>query len=179
MVGVQRGVYHQQSQARAKADLQAIANAMDTFKLRYGDYPWEGEDNTSTTGGQQAKDLFKVLTGQRVLKKSGGNYTMVDLGDDETVSPLIDESMIEVNNADNPEYFIDPWGSPYKFYYKTAADDDWDHTGFILLSMGPDRDMDTGDYDFAEGEFPQNSEQYYGDPEDTNFDNLVYGLEVH
>jgi prepilin-type N-terminal cleavage/methylation domain-containing protein len=177
VVGVQRGVYHQQSQARAKADMQAIANALETFKLRYGDYPWGGATDTSQTGSTADKNLFLVLTGQRVLKKSGGSYSMVTLPVAQKAAPLIDESQIETDSNDT--YFVDPWGSPYKYYYKSNKDTEWNHTGFILMSMGPDRsDTDSSTIvDFSKGEFPENSETYYNDPSKKRFDNLIYGLE--
>lgn len=176
VVGVQRGVYHQQSQARAKADMQAIANALETFKLRYGDYPWAGNPGTTSTATDADRQLFLVLTGQRILRKVNGTYQMVTLSDDQKAAPLIDESQIEVDS--NTTYFVDPWGSPYKYYYKDAADTDWNHTGFIIVSLGPDRSMGNNpDGNFTDGDFPENSEDYYSDPDNDRFDNLIYGLE--
>jgi prepilin-type N-terminal cleavage/methylation domain-containing protein len=176
VVGVQRGVYHQQSQARAKADMQAIANALETFKLRYGDYPWADDPTNSTTGSTPDKNLFLVLTGQRILRKVNGNYQMSTLANNQKAAPMIDESQIETDTA--ATYFVDPWGSPYKYYYKANKDTPWNHTGFIIVSLGPDRSMGTNpDGDFTDGDFPENSEDYYNDPDNNRFDNLIYGLE--
>ncbi len=189
VVGVQRGVYHQQSQARAKADLQAISNALETFKLKYGDYPWlSGSAQTANnTDSAVDRDLFKVLTGQRVLRKQGANYTMVNLDDStaakKPVAALIDENLIETAGNGENLYFVDPWGSPYKYYYKSNATSPWNHSGFVLLSLGPDRDMGgaSGDgYDFSDGTFPQNGNDYAGEISNNNkkADNLIYGLEI-
>lgn len=186
VVGVQRGVYYQQSQARAKADLQAIANALESFKLKYGDYPWLGADAADSSEGN-ATELFQVLTGQLVLRKSGSQYDMLAPSTNQRV-PLIDENLIDAHETSgNPDYFIDPWGNPYKYYYKTVAQGrsgtGWNHSGFILMSTGPDRrtgpTSGTG-YNLGTGIFPQNGDDYFGTPGTTNysFDNIIFGLEA-
>ncbi|QYY37053.1 prepilin-type N-terminal cleavage/methylation domain-containing protein [Ruficoccus sp. ZRK36] len=175
VVGVQRGVYHQQAQARAKADLHTIANAMETFKLKYGDYPWIRDDEG---------DLFKVLTGQLVLRRGGANQTgdygmYAPVGD---VEPLLDETLIDTaENAAGETYFVDPWGTEYRYYYKTEArpTNPWASAGFILISLGPGgtTSPEPNIYNgFESGSLPGPS-VYYADPEDDEFDDVVYGLD--
>ena len=185
VVGVQRSVFFQQSQARAKSDLQTIALALETFKQKYGDYPWlQTTDEKDTT--QADRDLYEALTGQLVLNKPRGSNTTFGMnkpqdfeGNDTIAPPLIDENLIEASGGTGSEYFIDPWGNPYKYYYKTSASDSWNHTGFILLSIGPDRENDSHN-DFTSGDFPISANDYYdlGSGDNNKADNIVYGLEA-
>lgn len=192
VVGIQRSVYYQQSQAKAKSDLQAIAVALESFKLRYGDYPWLGPDSTSVGSTAQGEQLFRALTGQSILTTEGGNPRMINLGASQTAEPFLEETSIETaEGTGTSKYFVDPWGSPYRYYYYNDGRDvasgteTWNHSGFILLSAGPDRSFNEigtagTAFDFTTGIFPTSADQYYGlegGTQDENSDNIVYGLQ--
>lgn len=186
VVGVQRGVYHKQSQAKARGEMQAIATALESYKLKYGDYPWLGDD----TGGT---GLFLHLTGQQVMRpKSGTNAVGVQMVDvDELVArPVIAADKLKVaETSSGREYFQDPWGNAYRYYYidssATPNDDerlgpggwaDWDQPGFLLISVGADGQIGstsgTGT-DLERGQLASN----YHEASDDNLDNIVHGRE--
>lgn len=127
VVGVQRGVYQKQSMARAEADVQAIATALESYKLRYGDYPWLGD-------GSNGVELYQHLTGAKKMVPGRSGPTMVTVPEENRV-PFIDASSLLENTAQTA--FIDPWGQPYEYYYRGSGGA-WNYPGFILMSKGPD-----------------------------------------
>ena len=144
-IGIQRYVYSVQSTAKAKADLQAISTALETFKMRYGDYPWLGSANTATASGDlstdTSSDLYRVLKGELIIMyKDGedgapGSYGMHPPA---TIKPLLDVRNLSVGEKGSIKFVADPWGNPYKYSYKTKAKDtNWQGVGFTIISMGP------------------------------------------
>lgn len=178
VISVQRGVYRKQSEAKAKGELQAIATALETFKLKYGDYPWLGPD---TEKGVNATDLFDVLTGAKVMTSSTTDTTTTVSIDDATnpKPAILEASKLTLDDKNNPTKFVDPWGNAYLYYYVNAGSstqkDNWNYQGFILLSLGPDGKLGT-DPGFGSGKMPTNADTYYGQSDNTR-DNIIYGLE--
>ena len=194
-------VQHRNEQAVAKAEIQAIAQALDQFKLRYGDYPWIrfelDADGSSTTSTKltTAVEFYKYLTGAKTfaITKTGENYLGVgtDFSGTQKLS-FIDPSKMTVaeDGSDNP-YFVDPWGNAYEYFYKNAAEtkDDainftnWKTKGFVLLSLGKDGTHQiTGGGNvyrnyYNEGDIPS-PKSYFNVPgqDQVNLDNIVYGL---
>ncbi len=169
VIGIQSGVFAQQAESRAKGEMHAMASGLSAFKGRYGDYPW--------TTADPEQILFDSLTGRRYLTRNGAMSATT------TGAPVfLEEQTIDTNNPSNPTKFLDPWGNEYRYFYKSNATDTWNHMGFILVSPGPDGNISaTSLADFAEGNFPANSSDYYDitDPDHDDFDNIIYGLERH
>ena len=65
--GISKGVMNQQARAKAKAELAMIAQALEEFKLTYGDYPVVAEDDPVTTN-INSMELTKALTGYAYLE---------------------------------------------------------------------------------------------------------------
>jgi general secretion pathway protein G len=152
--GVSRGVQTAQSRALAKAEMSVIAQALEQFKSRYGDYPWHdsgaGDYPTPSGGEENNAMLLYALTGrlkmERVTDGSGGTKVEVskvkdELDDDEVVNrpQFIETSKFNVSGDSNePNQILDPWGNPYIYMYKTeGSSNDWEVYGYHLYSTGP------------------------------------------
>ncbi|MGE9294866.1 MAG: prepilin-type N-terminal cleavage/methylation domain-containing protein [Puniceicoccales bacterium] len=156
VVGVAGGVAGKQARSRAQADIQALGSALESYKLKYGDYPWVTDE----------EELFYHLTGQKKMMPEGtpGNVTMVDVSEAQQ-RPFVDESKFSVTGNE----FTDPWGLPYEYEYRTSSGSGWKRAGFILYSKGADG-KSSGT--LSDGDIPQN---YF--EQDENIDNIVFGYE--
>lgn len=147
-LGVSRGVQNAQASAKAKAELATLAQAIDQFKLRYGDFPWH-QSNGSWDGGEDNTNqmLVYALTGRLILEREDPNnpespIKAIRVGDDLDDSDVaakpkfIDITKFEI---DDDDILYDPWGNPYKYWYKwDDAPDDWEVFGYHLYSLGAD-----------------------------------------
>lgn len=145
--GVSRGIQSAQNRTRAKSEMALLAQSIEQFKMRRGDYPWT--DPVIEDGGET---LLKALLGWKVFKRTDGSSDFVDLTNIPTGGPdaFIDTAQFNVagiedanaglpsDNTTIPEglVFIDPWGQPYVYQYKETGA--WENFGFILYSSGPD-----------------------------------------
>lgn len=141
--GVMKGVKERAAISQAKTELASLAQALEAYKLQYGDYPQTGSAANATEASASATDgpgiLFNALTGKRGPLSStnvvtnGRAYletTRFSLQDTSAAgSPVAGAT--QVANA-----FMDPWGRRYLYYYKT--DSSWVRKGYILVSAGPD-----------------------------------------
>ncbi|MGC6455392.1 MAG: prepilin-type N-terminal cleavage/methylation domain-containing protein [Coraliomargaritaceae bacterium] len=144
--GVSNGIRGAQNRARAKSELAVLAQSIEQFKLRKGDYPW-------TQGGEVAEEtLLKALLGWKEFERSGADTDFEDITDVPSDGPksFIDTAQFLVSSVDNPDrdlptentarpdglVFMDPWGEPYVYKYKDT--DSWENFGFVLYSKGPD-----------------------------------------
>ncbi len=179
VIGVQRGVYRKQSEAKARGEMQAIATALESFKLKYGDYPWTGSD--------QPEQLFNALTGASKLYVENDKVYMGIPDGGSTHAGFLEASKMTVDSKDDPTKFMDPWGNEYHYYYKSTDDSDnyrdgntsndpWQFPGFVLLSEGPDGSMSSDGE--TNGTLPTNAEEYYLNGNAKNQDNIVHGLEL-
>ncbi|MEM9226974.1 MAG: prepilin-type N-terminal cleavage/methylation domain-containing protein, partial [Verrucomicrobiota bacterium] len=162
VISIQRGVFSEQSDAKARGEMQAIATALEAFKQKYRDYPLIDDD---------PEELYNALMGRTVIGRVGDEYRMVDVPTARAV-PLIDEMSIEVYDDGSSTYFLDPWGEPYVYYYREEPNGTWNHTSFILLSSGSDGQLGAS---ITNGNLEDNPSDYYGSPDSSEFDNLVYG----
>ena len=106
---------------RARAELAALAAALESYRRAYGDYPQTGD----------AARLLQSLLGRlgpagaavngRTLLETG-RFTTTDGSD-------------PVANA--AAELADPWGRPYVYTYKSPPAG-WLNPGFVLYSVGPD-----------------------------------------
>jgi prepilin-type N-terminal cleavage/methylation domain-containing protein len=141
--GVVKGVNERAAIGQAKSELAVLSQALESYKLQYGDYPQLGTNNaTPATSSALAAThtqyyLFNALTG-----KIGPKLTAY-LG-----KPVLpDLSRFSLEKADTPgsttavsNSILDPWGRRYMIYYRTNATGtpSWKHQGYILYSTGPD-----------------------------------------
>lgn len=121
--------------AQTRSELAILSLALEAFKRRHGDYPAAESDSASA-----ALALYRALSGEAPSPPAGGQQPVFEVGDIPHGPPPD-----EVAN-DNPGFvFLDPWGQPYRYFFRpTTADADPEADpsssahGYILLSAGPD-----------------------------------------
>jgi prepilin-type N-terminal cleavage/methylation domain-containing protein len=174
--GISRGVQNAQARAQAKAELAVIAQALEQFKSRYGDYPWAaGNPGAVDENGEQ---LFKALGGYMTFDTSGADPSFGQKASAEIPATgpksFIDATKISLNNSSLPTNptiipdgfrFIDPWGNAYVYRYKSGKSDGWERFGYILYSIGSDGAA--GATIPASGEIPEK--------DDASLDNIYVG----
>jgi prepilin-type N-terminal cleavage/methylation domain-containing protein len=188
--GISKGVLNHQARAQARAELAMITQALEEFKLTYGDYPIISEDGDPTTESANAKNLTYALTGygkqdlQDVTDTETGttskryNFIQVKSGDAKRfvdpsrlnysgnkgfVSPGIDGE----GNLTSSYFLVDPWRQPYVYIYN-KGNSSWDNIGYVLFSKGPDREaqldsavIDTGIIDQSHYSEDKNKDNVY------------------
>ncbi len=133
--GVASGVSDARARTRVRAELAVLAQALEQFKLRHGDYPPAAAEPLS---GANAADLLAALTGGKRLRADGsGGHTLEPA--DPAAPALLDPAVMETaKGADgNPMVFLDPWGQPYCYLYAPGSAG-WENFGYLLLCHGPD-----------------------------------------
>ncbi|MFU8848825.1 MAG: prepilin-type N-terminal cleavage/methylation domain-containing protein [Opitutales bacterium] len=185
--GISKGVQDSQGRAKAKAELAMIAQALESFKNTHGDYPRAESDVESS-----ADELFKALLGWK--KYDSASAAFVDKTTSEVPAqgpnPYLDISKLTYVDAAEPEEFnpeitsntkpenyrlLDPWGNPYRYYYKqSATDNNWENFGYMLYSAGPDgKDQMPGSWDGLLSPNVLNTTDSNGDA--INLDNIYAG----
>ena len=151
--GVSKSVSNQQARTQARAELAMIAQALEEFKLTYGDYPVISDDDLSSNAN--ARELTKALTGFSYLEPGTvqGTRVMTDVSLNEARKSFIDVDKFNFSepfgNPNSPSdldriYLVDPWRQPYVYIYNKGSDlNAWDNVGYVLFSKGPDREIDT------------------------------------
>jgi prepilin-type N-terminal cleavage/methylation domain-containing protein len=122
--GVVKGVNERAALGQAKAELASLSQALETYKLQYGDYP-------------QTKipaDFLQSLVG----KKGPTGAPM-------TQKVLIEVSKFSLSTANGDPLttatltLMDPWGRNYLYYYYTVGTSpNITRRGYVLFSPGPD-----------------------------------------
>ncbi|MEO0509627.1 MAG: type II secretion system protein [Verrucomicrobiota bacterium] len=149
--GISRGVQNAQASARAKAELASISQALEQFKVRYGDYPWveettDPDGDPVTLSNPNANALLKALIGWTRLERNGQIVSMSpDLltqteGFLDTSNLFLssENGELPANGVPDEEiYILDPWGNPYVYIYDRSSAT-WDNFGYVLMSSGPD-----------------------------------------
>lgn len=148
--GVVRGVKERSNSSKAKAELAVLAQALESYKRQYGDYPWTGSKTqaNAVVSSKIDKDhaqaqLLNALSGKIGPKLDLINgKSFIDLGkfklettDFPNPSDLSQTTMSDlVANS-----FLDPWGRRYRYYYKsTASPATWTNPSYVIFSVGPD-----------------------------------------
>jgi prepilin-type N-terminal cleavage/methylation domain-containing protein len=138
--GITRGVQGAQARAKAQGELAVLAQALESFKLRYGDYPWV----VGTTTAQRNQSMANALTGRKVLVRSGSNVSLGDFLSDNQVGDrgrpvFIDITRFSTRGSGDSMEITDPWGNPYEYHYKASGGNgsEWEPFGYILYSRGP------------------------------------------
>lgn len=148
--GIFRGVQSVQARAQAKAELAVIAQGLESFKSRYGDYPWHDSNDsdypTPASGEMTNTMLLYALTGRmNMLTDINGSIIINKISDsidsNEVTDKIkfIDVSKFSFSGTDRePNQLLDPWGNPYIYWYKwEESSNNWDVFGYHLYSTGP------------------------------------------
>lgn len=107
--------------AKAKAEIAALAGALEAYRREHGDYPRTGD----------AAEMVQALIGRRGVKgEAPGGRARID------VAQFTIEGGGDVF-ADAAARLVDPWGRPYFYFYKTGAPGAWKAPAFVLYSAGP------------------------------------------
>lgn len=180
--GISRGVYNAQARTKAKAELATISQAIEQFKLQYGDYPWHDSDTgyPETSGEVTSTMLMYALTGRMVMERDPATGDLVvelvdrSLDNEEVKNrpSFIDPTKFSTSGSeDDPEAFLDPWGNPYRYWYKVEnTPGKWEMFGFHLYSIGGDSKEDETPITEATGVIDDD----YRDAE-LNVDNIFAG----
>jgi prepilin-type N-terminal cleavage/methylation domain-containing protein len=135
--------------SRAEAELAVLGQALERFRQTHGDYPW-------TTGSDGFHDLYAALIGMQSVRGTPfptaggtakrqhfvdpGTLTVgrIDRTEPVEIRPEMAGDVLLTLDADfRLHFFMDPWGSPYIYLYRSGPDDGWQRRGYILLSLGP------------------------------------------
>jgi general secretion pathway protein G len=111
--------------SRAKNELAVLAAALESYRLRCGDYP-RTEDTAS---------WLQALIGRRG-----------PLNDEITMPALIELAKFTTAGQRDPftdasAVLVDPWGVTYRYAYRSRSP--WSNPSYVLYSTGPDG-HDTG-----------------------------------
>lgn len=99
---------------RARAELAAIAAALEAYRRAHGDYPHTSD----------AAQLLRALRGHR------GPSSDAEISG----RPLLETARFTLVDG----VLVDPWEQPYVYAYKDPAGG-WTNPGYVLYSCGPDR----------------------------------------
>ncbi len=151
-IGIAEGLQRRSARATARGQLALLLQALDSYKMHHGDYPWidAGSDgsgelyaaligNRSPAAGFQPKafghDPLAGVKGRHFIELSQFNTALKPVSSDGSPQQTLDQGF-----GDN--YLIDPWGSAYVYQYTTIGESpssgDWKRPGYILMSIGPD-----------------------------------------
>jgi type II secretory pathway pseudopilin PulG len=160
-----RGSKQRTAIGRAKAEMAALAQALEAYKNHYGDYPQTGgmaqatPAVTSDIATSQAQcALFNALLGVYAptdFSTTRNGPTFVELSKfrvEETrdYTNRVSTNSLGVATGNPPakprvaSSFLDPWGNRYQYYYKSApipgrpTNNQWRPSGYLLYSCGPD-----------------------------------------
>ena len=174
-LGLATGVFSEKAETRAEADLMLIAQSLERYRAKAGDYPWVGvppvEGNRPNGKGINA--LIRSLMGFRAVDPA---RPQLRVGGDFIQANLLDFGASGYN-ADSgtdpgPAFPVDPWGNPYVYVYNPTypkSSSQWTLPGYILLSAGPDGWVSLPGDVLQTGQVDR--ESYAADP--VNGDNLV------
>jgi len=153
-LNVVKGVKERSSVGLAKAELAALSQALEMYKLQYGDYPRAaGANLAASTTTASATDgpgvLFNSLVGKLGPYSFSTNSAAALNGkvfvDIARLTLQVPTSLPSTTNTTSvANAFVDPWGNRYLYYYKTGTSAQWNTTpSYVLMSVGMD-DAPTG-----------------------------------
>jgi prepilin-type N-terminal cleavage/methylation domain-containing protein len=121
-LSVVTGVNQRAAISRTKAELVTLAQALESYKRQYGDYPQT----------EKADELLQSLIGKRGPR-----------GAEIRGKILIEMTKFATNNALDPfksrsAVLIDAWDRTYEYVYKPGSSaTSWTNPDFVLYSRGP------------------------------------------
>lgn len=143
--GVVRGVQERAAISQCRTELAALAQALESYKKQYGDYPQTGASagNPAATATVTSVEgyLFNALLGKigpKLDPIQGKQFTEASKFSLQTTNSPTPGNSTSVVNA-----FIDPWGKLYLYYYRKndAGVPVWKQSSYILLSAGPEGNL--------------------------------------
>ena len=177
--GISRGVQNAQARTRAKAELAVIAQALETFKSKFGDYPWVGNPDVSVPANRNnsSHGLMKTLVGWQAVDgtQDGGTNSLgkkfthgESVLDVSKLSLSLDWPVVDTEaSPSGTTYFTDPWGNAYVYIYKNpSSSSSWERFGYVLFSIGADGKASSAGLDEASGGITSFRDQ------DDNIDNI-------
>ena len=119
--GVVKGVNERAAIGQAKAELASLAQALEAYKLQYGDYPQTVAADVFLQSliGKKGPNGANI-TGKNLIEVA--KFTLSTTGGDPFVTSTL--------------YLLDPWGRQYNYYYKATSS--WTAPSYVLMSAGPD-----------------------------------------
>lgn len=157
--GALRSAKERSAIARTKGELAALAQALETYKAHYGDYPQTGAAEQATVAVDAPVEvttaqslLFNALTGVYgptnfttrlngpvFVETSRFHLERMTQPDSFAVATGSPPSKAAMANA-----FLDPWSQRYRYYYRRVSSpgspipSEWRAPGYMLYSAGPD-----------------------------------------
>jgi len=145
---VMRGAKVNSSIGLAKVELAALSQALEAYKLQYGDYPQAGSSAdavvdapTTASAGRSQHTLFNALCGKLGPKLASitNGKSFVDLARFSLVSKDNTQMPTTSGSGTVSNAFVDPWGHTYVYYYKDKdSPTTWTAPSYVLFSYGPD-----------------------------------------
>jgi prepilin-type N-terminal cleavage/methylation domain-containing protein len=134
------GVLERGRRSRCRSELAVLAQALEAYRSRFGDYPQTGPAASDPAASAAAEDgpgiLFNALAGRRgpgVALVPVEGRGLLPLG---AFSLLTGDLPSAGNSAQVANAFLDPWGRRYLYFYRSTTG--WIPGGPLLLSAGPD-----------------------------------------
>lgn len=143
--GVIKGVNERAAISQAKTELSSLAQALEAYKLQYGDYPQAGTNAaaptaTAVTSSHTQYFLFNALVGKLGPKSTPAaiaGKSFVEVSKFSLLSTVAANQPAATGSTAVANAFIDPWGRLYIYYYRGSTA--WTkNTSYILYSTGPD-----------------------------------------
>lgn len=125
LFSISSGILGKGDRERAESELQAISVALESYRLKFGDYP----------DVESPQQLMAALEG-----KLGPDGSLLAKG----FTPFLESGNYSLSNSDNPE-LLDPWGVPYHYDY-LEPDNLTLQSGYRIFSSGPDRKATNSGY---------------------------------
>lgn len=134
------GATERARRARCRSELAVLAQALEAYRIIFGDYPRTGAAANDPAGVAATDDgpgiLFNALAGRR-----GPGATLVPVETRSTVTlsafALQSGDLPSVGStAQSANAFLDPWGRRYLYFHKTGPA--WTARVPLLFSVGPD-----------------------------------------
>ncbi len=122
VLGLVRGVHERAAGARAEAELAVLAQAVETWRDHYGEFP----------AAAGAGEFYESLTGRR-----GPQHCVLD----PPGRTFIDTGRFSLSSADLAApgtALLDPWGQPYHYVCFARSVGGGVIPGYVLFSGGPD-----------------------------------------
>jgi type II secretory pathway pseudopilin PulG len=150
-LNVVKGVKERSSVGLAKAELAALSQALEMYKLQYGDYPQTGMiadlvavPPTTPDSSKVQYRFFNALAGKLgpTLAPITSGKCFVDLARFSLFSTESKDMPTPTGSTPVANAFLDPWGQTYVYYYKTVTTgvQAWTSPSYVLFSFGPDGD---------------------------------------
>jgi type II secretory pathway pseudopilin PulG len=123
VTGIARHASRAAETRRAQADLHLLADALERYYLRFGDYPWWPDENPAFDMKDRTLEATRLLSHVQPIPGSNASYVFG-------------------NSLPRNFSAIDPWGAAYRFLCQ-GTDPDEAQT-FLLYSRGPDSSNSRG-----------------------------------